>query len=131
MSNFSVFGLGEDVANLKKGDLVRIKNSGGLHVVAEATDLVSPIEFIVKEVIEAGYGFKYTVDSKMEFAISTIKKGHLDSFYKNNNWSFERIDSRSKQSVSSLGCICTRCRARNEWAAPNRKDGTYVCFECR
>ncbi len=28
-------------------------------------------------------------------------------------------------------CICKRCNALNKWAAPNQKDGSYICFECR
>ncbi len=34
-------------------------------------------------------------------------------------------------SPSNNGCVCHRCNARNEYAAPNQKDGTYICFECR
>lgn len=29
------------------------------------------------------------------------------------------------------GCICMRCGMKNPEAAPNRKDGKYVCYECR
>lgn len=29
------------------------------------------------------------------------------------------------------GCTCTKCNTLNEYAAPNKKDGTYVCFSCR
>ncbi len=31
----------------------------------------------------------------------------------------------------STGCICKRCNSKNDFAAPNQKDGSYVCFECR
>jgi hypothetical protein len=29
------------------------------------------------------------------------------------------------------GCNCTKCNQNNPYAAPNRKDGTYVCYGCR
>lgn len=29
------------------------------------------------------------------------------------------------------GCVCRRCNSANRWAAPNKPDGSYVCFECR
>lgn len=34
-------------------------------------------------------------------------------------------------SAPSGGCTCVKCNGLNEYAAPNRPDGTYVCFECR
>lgn len=34
-------------------------------------------------------------------------------------------------SASAAGCICTKCNAKNEFAVPNQRNGTYVCFECR
>lgn len=41
------------------------------------------------------------------------------------------IWSPSNDKNAERGCVCARCNSRNEWAEPNRKDGTYVCFECR
>ncbi len=35
------------------------------------------------------------------------------------------------QVVVATGCICKRCNSKNDFAAPNQKDGSYVCFECR
>lgn len=29
------------------------------------------------------------------------------------------------------GSTCVRCKITNEYAAPNQKDGTYVCYSCR
>lgn len=29
------------------------------------------------------------------------------------------------------GCVCKRCNMFNDCAAPNQKDGSYLCYECR
>lgn len=29
------------------------------------------------------------------------------------------------------GCNCVKCNLKNEYAIPNQKDGTYVCYMCR
>lgn len=29
------------------------------------------------------------------------------------------------------GCVCKRCNQKNEYAAANQKDGSYLCYECR
>jgi hypothetical protein len=29
------------------------------------------------------------------------------------------------------GCNCRKCNMKNEFAAPNQKDGSYVCYTCR
>lgn len=29
------------------------------------------------------------------------------------------------------GMKCTKCNITNEYAGPNQKDGTYVCYVCR
>jgi hypothetical protein len=29
------------------------------------------------------------------------------------------------------GCNCRKCNQNNPYAAPNRKDGSYVCYTCR
>lgn len=29
------------------------------------------------------------------------------------------------------GCVCKRCNMLNQYAAPNQKDGTYLCYGCR
>lgn len=34
-------------------------------------------------------------------------------------------------SVKPNGINCKKCNMRNEWAVPNKDDGTYLCFECR
>lgn len=33
--------------------------------------------------------------------------------------------------MATYGFNCSRCNSRNDYATPNRPDGTYVCFECR
>lgn len=31
----------------------------------------------------------------------------------------------------SCGAKCCKCKTFNEYAEPNQKDGSYICFECR
>lgn len=45
----------------------------------------------------------------------------------NEQWSLLPLNHISSNSA----CICKKCNAQNEFALPNQKDGTYVCFECR
>ncbi len=37
----------------------------------------------------------------------------------------------SSPQVSTLGCVCRSCNMGNPYASPNRKDGSYVCYNCR
>lgn len=36
-----------------------------------------------------------------------------------------------KGAVKAIGHNCSRCNSRNDYAASNQKDGSYVCYECR
>jgi hypothetical protein len=38
---------------------------------------------------------------------------------------------RGPSKASCALAVCKRCGAGNEWAVPNRPDGTYICYECR
>lgn len=29
------------------------------------------------------------------------------------------------------GSVCRKCHERNQYAAPNQKDGSYICYGCR
>jgi hypothetical protein len=43
-----------------------------------------------------------------------------------------RMGGSRQFSVTRIGpCVCSRCNSKNDYAEPNQKDGTYVCFECR
>jgi hypothetical protein len=44
---------------------------------------------------------------------------------------FELLDETAKAQAAPNGCVCKRCNSANRWAAPNKPDGSYVCFECR
>ncbi len=33
--------------------------------------------------------------------------------------------------MKAFGCNCKKCNMKNEFAEPNQKDGTYVCYMCR
>ncbi len=33
--------------------------------------------------------------------------------------------------ATAWGAVCKLCNSKNEYAAPNQSDGTYVCYECR
>jgi len=37
----------------------------------------------------------------------------------------------SIETKSNYLAICKKCNAKNDYAEPNQKDGSYVCFECR
>lgn len=39
------------------------------------------------------------------------------------------VANRVVQVASSV--ICTKCRFKNDYGAPNQKDGSYVCYMCR
>lgn len=37
----------------------------------------------------------------------------------------------AKQIHGSVGVVCKKCNMKNEFGAPNQKDGSYVCYVCR
>ena len=40
-------------------------------------------------------------------------------------------DANKKKAVAKTGCVCVKCKEKNEYASPNRKNGDYVCYKCR
>jgi hypothetical protein len=41
----------------------------------------------------------------------------------------EAITAPSEK-VKEIGCTCVKCKNFNEFAEPNRDDGTFICFAC-
>lgn len=41
-----------------------------------------------------------------------------------------QLDSNAKTNIKT-GHHCLKCKTFNDYAASNREDGTYVCYECR
>lgn len=33
--------------------------------------------------------------------------------------------------VHTGGCICSKCKMKNDYAEPNQSGGGYICYECR
>ena len=53
--------------------------------------------------------------------------------WKRLNYPFSPEDMNKPPLSSAIitGYNCTRCNEKNDYAAANQKDGTYVCFNCR
>jgi hypothetical protein len=68
-----------------------------------------------------------------------MEKWDLGKWWPGHRWelsmkpTFRVLRAAPVASASSHvgGCVCHRCNASNPWAAPNRPDGKYLCYECR
>lgn len=54
-----------------------------------------------------------------------IKKYALDP--KKHYW---WVDERQLSGHTPVYCSCIECKQHNEWAQPNRRDGSFLCWSC-
>ena len=82
---------------------------------------------------------KAAIDLHTEFPLSTVSTEKLRgdillwmSMFDDVSYWPSKNQASSKASASVGGMTCSgACHEFNEYAEPNRPDGTYVCYSCR
>lgn len=59
---------------------------------------------------------------------AAVQRGPITGSF-SEDWVLFRVLGGAQ--VAQEGCVCRKCNSKNEYAEPNQKDGTYVCYECR
>lgn len=44
---------------------------------------------------------------------------------------FPKANKRKAKSADDSPVICKKCNMKNDFGAPNQKDGSYICYVCR
>lgn len=68
--------------------------------------------------------------TKIGPATHAVALGTLKAALKTDTDFAAAIQYSSKRAPAG-GCVCKRCNSKNEYAAANQKDGSYLCYECR
>jgi hypothetical protein len=79
------------------------------------------------------------IKDKISFFMSMSCQLHMCTYSSiilnyNNMWKKEYESSfvgQLREILSKSGMRCKSCGMKNEYAEPNQKDGTYMCFNCR
>lgn len=123
----------DDKRPIKTGDVIRLQIHGSVEAVDVNCSVVYQVTGRRNQSDASDLALKQlacrTVPTDLAIAAELWQDGHCWNFGAEvktySYWIF------NEGSGAQSGCVCMRCRSRNQFAEPNRPDGKYVCYECR